>query len=1298
MNNKYKYIKDYIDRNHKKVFLKDAKTDKDVIFDENDIFDIEKFSNEENVDYLYFFISADERIDYIPDHEKPNVVKDMIMRAYIDYISDIQKDNKIYQVCPIKTNKSVSVISAGDTNYPGNHGLYFRNTDEFYCIGIAKIPVAYWRINPGLKNYLKLLRKSMFNNKLFKIYFLDNIEECFDSIYKDCINSNNSQIYYFNDYNFNNNVLININKGFSNYSKNVDRYTDITWAYLYPVIISNALNHKTGIINQIPTIDQIPNIDHNKYNIKSGITINNIVEKDNENTFARTTHNVYDHYTYNTETFTWYSWINFINNQYDNGILITEYDYNIDKFYKIYKTKYINTYKHNGFERKNMYIPQIYVVSEDPNWLTTKNKKKYIHDKCELKNNQYYNRDNGKHVCCIHDFNRLNNITNENISIRVEGQAVCKYCGEHLGNYDDNNAFVEGISEMESDNTIIYTWFNNQDIQQAQESWQQLKVIIEAIDPSFLNNTGYVNKFIQMFHDKDIKKLFKKFKLCPFELFSCKKEVDKNGIIIDKICDYEGVLKKFKNAINNILISRDPKIIDNRLNYIYNVVVQYINNKSIFNDIGDENFIQYLTQRGIFVNGKYNINQAMNSDTLINIYNNLINNNEDQKYIDVIARAISAIITSENICKEIIYWINVEKTNNQFNINTVTNFVKNIFKKSHKFIKILKTIYVMVKVKGLKELEINFNDINWNVFFVNTNTAKSNDDSTRYQRQKQVMLNLLNLNYIQSLYPSKNKRQKKHVVGRTVSFNELNILKNVINYGTTAVETPQNEQTQQLKQNGSLYKNKQITHNDIGLFYSIYLNPMNIKEFICNSSVVEWINQLFNREEFTADITFTIKDKRIEYTNEIFKDQQYMIDVCYQTFDNNNIDYVNNMNACIIDKVIDTLECPDVLTRNIDYNQISQNLDYNKDYKVSLQDLAHIQFPSIDEYKSMKKDNTLRINPYDDVAEFYNMDLFYYLFTQKVISIYNHLFDNSSISLENINNNIKIMENIVKHNFNIAISNNENTDVSILTTLLDEINFNSNCPDKTITYYQHLQDEEVGINDNVSIEQLNYLKDDKNKPINNYYQEYNNYQNKYIPNNERTKFISYKTYSIYLIDTLTRCGMFAEKVNIFILLKNSIDNLYTYIYTKGIPYLKINYTSYTFDELRDNFITEIFDYNYNFNNNDTNSTKKLLKYFFDDYIKHTILFTSPDYYYDRIIKTNTKIKNVAKSELKEYNIAEEELRELDNEENADQRKINIDYDKFDFVNDPFTGLEELTANELIGGEIEIVVDENEQMY
>lgn len=948
-----------------------------------------------------------------------------------------------------------------------------------------------------------------------------------------------------------------------------------------------------------------------------------------------------------------------------------------------------------------MYKHQIYVVSEDPDWLTAKNKKKYIHDKCELKNNQYYNKINGKHVCCIHDFNRLNNISNENISIRVEGQAVCKYCGEHLGNYDDNNAFVEGISEMESDNTIIYTWFNNQDIKQAQNSWQQLKVIIEAIDPSFLNNTGYVNKFIQMFHDNNIKKLFKKFKLCPFELFSVTKNVDKNGILIDKTYKYAGVLKEFKNAINNILMIKDPKIFKTRFNKINGVVIKYINNKSIFNDIGDENFITYLTRWGIFKNGEYNIEQAMNLDTLINIYKDLINNNKDQKYIDVIARAISARITYENICRELIYWINVEErssreTGKQFNIDTVTNFIKNIFKKSHKFIKILKTIYVMVKVKELKELEINFNDINWNVFFVNTNTARSNDDSTRYQRQKQVMLNLLNLNYIQSLYPSKNKKQKKHVIGRTLSINKLNILKDVINRGTAAVETPQNKQTQQLKQNGSLYKNKQITHNDIGLFYSIYLNPMNRNEFICNSSVVEWINQLFNREEFTADITFTIKDKRIEYTNEIFKDQQDMIDDCYQMFDNKHIDYVNNINACIIDKVIDTLECPDILTRNIDYNQISQNLDYN--YDISLQDLTHSKFPTIDEYKSMKKNDTLRIDPYDDVAEFYNMDLFYYLFTQKVIPIYNHLFDNTSINLENINNNIDIMKNIVFKNFNIAISNNENTDVSILTTLLDEINFNSNCPPKTITYYQHLQDEEVGINDNVSIEQNIDLKNDKNKPIDNYYQEYNNYQNKYIPNNERTKFISYKTYSIYLINTLTQCVMFAEKVNIFILLKNSIDNLYTYIYTNGIPYLKINYTSYTFDQLRDNFITEIFDYNYNFNDNDPNNTKKLLQYFFDDYIKHTILFTSPDYYYDRIIKTNTKIKNVAKSELKEYNIAEEELRELDNEENADQRKINIDYDKFDFVNDPFTGLEELTANELIGGEIEMVVDENEQMY
>lgn len=1292
-NNKYEYIKDYIKRNGKKVFLKDANenTDEENIFDENDIFDIEKFSNEENVDYLYFFISADKRIKYEKDPEKPNVVKDMIMRAY--------EDNNTIPICPIKTNKSVSVISIGDINFEENRGLYFRNTDEFYCAGIAKIPVAYWRINPGLKNYLKLLRKSMFNNKLFEIYYLNEIDQCFNSISKDIENSNNSQLYYFNDYNFNNNVLININKGFSNYSDNVYRYTDITWAYLYPVIISNALNHETGMINQILTVNQIPTIDKDKYNIKSGLSINNIVQKGKENTFARTTHEVYDHYTYDTKKFTWYSWINFINNQYDNGILITEYDYNIDIFYKIYKTKYINTYKHNGFERKNMYIPQIYVVSEDPDWLTAKNKKKYINNKCELKNNQYYNKVNGKHVCCIHDFNRLNNKSNEDISIRVEGQAVCKYCGEHLGNYDDNNAFVDGISEMESDNTIIYTWFNNQDIKQAQDSWEQLKVIIDAIDPSFLNNTGYVNKFIQMFHDNNIKKLFKKFKLCPFELFSVTKHVDKNGILVNKTRDYTGILNEFVNSIYRILMSKNHDMVNHRFKYIGGVVKKYINNKSIFNDIGDKIFIQYLTGWGIFdKKGEYIIKNAMKLENLMNIYNDLINHNEDQIYVDVIAQAISAVITSINISNEIKYWIDLElsssnQSGRQFKLSTVTNFINNIFKKSHKFIKILKAIYVMAKVKGLDKLEINFNDINWNVLFVNTTKAKRNDDSTRYQRQKQVMLNLLNLNYVQSLYPSKNKRQKKHVVGRTLSIDKLNILKDVINYGTIGAETPQNEPTQQLQQNKSLYINKQITHNDVGLFYSIYLNPMNIEEFICNSSVVEWINQLFNREEFTADIMFTIKDKRFDYNNnEIFKDQQNMINDCYQKFDNNHIDYVNNMNAYIIDKVIDTLECPDVLTRNIDYNQISQNLDYNPNYNVSLQNLAHSQFPTIDEYKSMKKENTLRINPYDDVYKFYNMDLFYYLFTQKVIPLYNSLFANNTNINPNINN-INDMKKIVKNIFNNAININKDTYVSKLTALLNNINFDSKCQSKNITYYQHLQDEEVGINDNVSIEQNIDLKIDNNKPINNYDQEYNDYKYPYIPSNDiYIQFNARKTYSTDLINTLTRCGMFAEGVNKFILLKNSIDNLYSYIYTNGIPYFKINYTPYTYKQLRDKFIIEMFDVNYN------DKTIELLQYFFNDYIKHTILFTSPDYYYDRIIKTNTKIEKVAKSELKEYNIAEEELRELDNEENADQRKINIDYDTFDFVNNPFAGLEELTGNELIGGEIEITVDENEQMY
>lgn len=158
----------------------------------------------------------------------------------------------------------------------------------------------------------------------------------------------------------------------------------------------------------------------------------------------------------------------------------------------------------------------------------------------------------------------------------------------------------------------------------------------------------------------------------------------------------------------------------------------------------------------------------------------------------------------------------------------------------------------------------------------------------------------------------------------------------------------------------------------------------------------------------------------------------------------------------------------------------------------------------------------------------------------------------------------------------------------------------------------------------------------------------------------------------------------------FNILKNSIDNLHTYIFTKGIPYNILTIPVQTYNTLLEQFINEMFIYN--------KLSVDLLKVFFDDLRIHTQLFVSPDDYTDTMIRTSRLIQRAMNRQNIAFNILErEDLTDLDEEERGTSITEQI-LDDVDILSMGTDTVEELDENELIGGELETFAPMNEDMW
>ena len=169
-------------------------------------------------------------------------------------------------------------------------------------------------------------------------------------------------------------------------------------------------------------------------------------------------------------------------------------------------------------------------------------------------------------------------------------------------------------------------------------------------------------------------------------------------------------------------------------------------------------------------------------------------------------------------------------------------------------------MYVISKIKG-EHYNINWTDINWNAFFnYSAAETKSMNDSTMNPRQTQVILNLWDIDDI----------------------------------------------------------NTNNTDNNIGLFYTIKLSTFSYEDVIVNKCVADWMNEFFAK--INADIDVKISERKIKYNNSVFAQQQEEIDYLYSQIENKGLHLINNANGVIINMLIDSMTCPDVLIRKFDSN------------------------------------------------------------------------------------------------------------------------------------------------------------------------------------------------------------------------------------------------------------------------------------------------------------------------------------------------------------------------------------------
>ena len=1138
MNKKYNYLIDYLTSNINKKF------------DECTVFETLKFSLEQNVDYLYFFIANDEPIKYTIDPENPKAIE----------VFETSDYNEIETDYPIVTDRFIPVISSFSLK---NKSIIFRNVNHFYIAGIARVPLEYWRLNPAINNYQTLLKNSIKHTDIFTIYNIPDDIGSLKEVFTTDISTVNGDLEPT--------ILINTHTG---KIANKSPFTDITWVDL-DLVNHNEIVRATEYIGSIEYATAPPQ----KNNMLSSETIKKIINATIDgaytNTYARTAHNIYNPYIYNFNSMSWYSWINFINNQYDNGVLVTEHIKNIRNVYTIYEQKYIDTYNYpKKLFKKIPYYQVPNIVREDPEWKNVPydRKIKYLNDNCKKIKYNWYTKDTLLYVCCEHTYcNLLKNPYPKGLIIRENGQEICKNCGEILGNYDDENAFIEGMTEITSEQSINYTWRDKQDEKVAKKSWDELSKLVEAVDPSFVNNTTFVNKFIQMYHNKNYVKTYSKYNKSQFNFdkfdISMKQYIKNNGI----------------NNLNTAI----PAII---LQYINNDYIVKIINKE-YPDIANE------------------VDKVKNNEKeLLNIYNQ----QQDPNIKSLLSIAISTIKAIKIITKKYIQYIQYESqtARNQhrnFRLNIISNFFKNIFKKSNRFFKLLTVMLTIAKIKSTSnEYVFDFNAINWTTLFRHENEF---NEMIAKDSQKYVVLNLYS-----------------------------------------------------------------FENNPEGRFIPLYLSTNNIEEYLSNISIVNWINKFFAIVSPDFKIRITLQEKKIEYNNSVFERQQELISQCYEQLRNEPL--INNVNGVIINKVINAITCPDILTRK-----------FNS--KKSFQQLCKSKFPTNDEYFKEKQKSNIIFNVNNKLIQYYYIDIVQWINKSFIQPLESILFDN-----ENASNNI-LQEPSIDNELQ-RIMNLKNI-ILVAKNSYDELIQKINIPNECNKLYNGIRDLigsiEVGINTMEKLYDNLQLILDETKPINNYTQQYDNINGHSINNKTNT----FMQVSVRLIEWYMMC-IFAEDIisinnvaciNKYNILNNSINNFYNFIFVNNITYNLIKNKCYTTDELINQFVYEFFVYN--------NLSVDILREFFKNLRMNTQLFISPDHYIDSNIKTKRYIKRA--NNLKEYlNQQELDLEDLDTEERGSKRRVKVDNDTTDFLHLPEVELEPLTQNELIGGEIDNFTIDDEDMY
>lgn len=1152
MNQKYNYLQNYLKENIDKTL------------DSCSVFDVDKFDQEQNVDYVYFFIANSKPVLYEKDLEEALQIKEFKTNDYED----------IQTPYPVVTSRPIPVVTLNS---------HLRNTDKFYAYGILKIPNTYWKENPAVENYAILLQNLIKKSKTFeRIKFPADPNKLLE-VFTDATDISTANV------DLRPTVLINTHKG--NVNDVATQFTDITWANLD--IEQHDVAMKSLKVEHLPFV--FATVEPQNNNMQSGTTIQYIINQkvDGSNVYAsgygRTAHHVYDIYTYDFNTMKWYDWINFINNQYDNGVLVTEYAKNIRSVYNTYKIKYISTWNYPKYMfTQTPYVNVPKVVQEDPTWktiTTAPDKVKYLKDVCKQIKYNWYNKNTLAYVCCHHTYCNLKKLAYpKGLIIHEGGQEVCKNCGEVIGDYNDENAFVDGMDTMDEDTTIKYTWRENQKEEEAMRSWKELSVLVDAVDPSFLNSTPFINRFIQLYHTKDYYQRFEKYSKSPFSQTA-------------KFKEFLTMLRGVTTEIIRSNTNTNAQYIQTRY---FTVIGTYINNKHIVEEI------KKLT-------GKDLSDISMKEEDLIRVYRSAKDQEIKTLLLQAIANRQAVAVLVRQCTKYYFYeYQTARRRGGNFRVDVIGNFILNVFRKSHRFYQILMVMYTIAKVKSKvndeKTFTYDFNNIKWSALFEHSITQGYYISDL----QSQTILNLYNFS-------------KK--------------------------EYPQ------------------------GIFFVMNLKVNSEEEYYANSFVVQWINTLFEvvkkNDKNPVTVTVTMSERKIQYNNSALQHQQELINKCYQKL--GDIPLLNNVNDVITNKVIDAITCPDILTRKFDAN-------------MSFKQLVHSKFPTTREYFADKRKNNLIFNSDNKMKQYAHMDIVQWIDTNYIRPLSQTLFNNATPdkSLTDVRPSVTdLLAQIKKLQDKMIVSK------STYEQQIANITIQNECV-RTKEFIRNLEKAFLK-NINTVEKLLNELTliYQNRQPTSNYTQQYYTIN----PINNTRYINTYIILSRLLIEWYMLCltadnGYTSCKS--FNILKNSIDNLHTYIFTKGIPYNILTSPVQTYNTLLEQFINEMFIYN--------KLSVDLLKVFFDDLRIHTQLFVSPDDYTDTMIRTSRLIQRTMNRQNIAFNILErEDLTDLDEEERGTSITEQI-LDDVDILSMGTDTVEELDENELIGGELETFAPMNEDMW